>query len=712
VTGLSDRTRIDPQGLPETVDRWRRRLGRALFGDRYGVVLFLGTLAVLATYWRVGVFLTDSYAMANGLVNVADGHLEITKITYSLTLGSQPGLWYADGAVYARNYAHIFLSLPVLWLLDALAALFDLRLVLAAAWSGILALLFDRLGPILDRHEPVATTGVVLALVVFLASALVGSPLPDRWTAFLALQITGMLAVAFAGVVLYRVLAHAQGRRVGLVFGAAAVVASPVSFWASIPKRHALSGLAVVAVIGAFYFSRAADTRRRALSLRALAYAVVALWAWLHALEALVVFAVLIPTDLATARSNHPTHLVVVAIVFLVALGPFLGTNAAINGDPFQPPRSLEGFSGQVDPLATGGQSGDSQGGGAGSTPTPTATPAPEPQTVTATPTKSDGTGPPSATESGSPENGTATAASTDAPGESTAPTTPGSGSPSDPSPGPIATLVAAIAAVIGVAIEGSTWAVGEGWSYVDTGITLAQEEPERLYHTFIRSGRIPEYVRYRMTDQEAIDLALLEVAPLLGGLLGVLGAGFNGLRTASLDRIRAALGRPTRQTDLLAIAIALALVLMNVERLPLHTQITVRYLVPIVPLGLYGVARLACVHRVVRTDSRWLAGAYVGTLLFGALGFLLAHLWLGLALGEAMQLHALVNLASAALLAGWAVVASLVDLDTRIGAIVLAVPAALTTLFLLFTGLVYFQYADYALPLVEMLVELIPIAV
>jgi hypothetical protein len=262
------------------------------------------------------------------------------------------------------------------------------------------------------------------------------------------------------------------------------------------------------------------------------------------------------------------------------------------------------------------------------------------------------------------------------------------------------------------VAIEGSSWAVGEGWSYVDTGLTLAQEEPERLYHTFVRSGRIPEYVDYGMTDQEAIDLALLEVAPLLGGALGVVGAGVHRLRAASLASARTALVRPARQTDLLAVAMTLALVLANVERLPLHTQFTVRYLVPIVPLGLYGIARLDCVHRVVRADLRWITGAYLGTLLVGGLGFLAANLWLGLALGEAMQLHALVNLASAALLASWAVVASLVDLDERVGIVTLALPAALSTLFLLFTGLLYLQYADYALSLVETLIELIPISI
>ncbi|WP_336001810.1 hypothetical protein [Halorientalis halophila] len=683
---LSGFAQIESQDLSGSAAQWRHRLGQALFGDRYGVVLFLGTLTLLATYWRVGVFITDSYAIANGLVNVADGHLAITRMEYSITLGSQPGLWYADGAVYARNYTHIFLSLPVYWLLEALTVLFDLRLVLVAAWSGLLVLLFDRVGRLTNRHRSIATTGAVFALLAFLASTLVAAPLPDRWTAFLALQVTTMAAVAFTAVVLYRVLAHAHGRRVGLLFGAAAGVASPIGFWASLPKRHALSALAVVAVLGAFYFSRAADTRRRVLGLRALAYAVVALFAWLHALEALVVFAVLIPIDLATARSNHPKHLAVVGVVFLVALSPFLATNAAINDNPFQPPRSLEGYSGQVDPLAIDG----GQNGGDG-----TATPTPTP-TATDTPTR-NGTGTTSETP---PENATR---------GSTAPESPDS----DSAPGPIALLLAAMTAILAVVVEGSTWAFGKAWSYVDPGLTLAQEEPERLYRIFVRSGRIPEYVDYHMTDHEAVDLALLEVAPLLGALLGVVGASLRNLQSISADGLRTALDRPTRQTDLLVVAMVGALALMNVERLPRHTQITARYLAPVVPLLLYGVARLNCVHRVLRTDSRLIASAYLATLVTGGLGFLAANLLLGLALGEAMQLHALVNLASAGLLAGWAFVAGAgVDLDERVGVVSLAVPAALSTLFLLFTGLIYFQYADYALPLVETLVELLPISV
>jgi hypothetical protein len=272
---------------------------------------------------------------------------------------------------------------------------------------------------------------------------------------------------------------------------------------------------------------------------------------------------------------------------------------------------------------------------------------------------------------------------------------------------------VTAIVGLITAAVEGTRWALGEGWGFVDAGITVVLDEPERLYHVFVRSGRIPEYVDYRITQQETIDLALLEVTPLFGGLLGLLGAGLRRLRTLSREAFVVGLGRPARQTDLLAVAVTLSFVLMNLERLPLHTQITVRYLVPVVPLGLYGIARLGPVGRVARADTRWLAGAYFGTLAIGGVGFLAAHALLGLALGEAMQLHALVNLASAGLLAIWALIVGFsVDVDARVSVVAVTVPAALTTLFLGFAGLGYFDYAQFALPLAEAIAELLPVAV
>ncbi len=69
-----------------------RQVGTAIFGDRYGYVLWLGLLVTFGLYWRVGIFVTDTYTTANALVAVSNGHLHIVETPYSLTLGAQPGL--------------------------------------------------------------------------------------------------------------------------------------------------------------------------------------------------------------------------------------------------------------------------------------------------------------------------------------------------------------------------------------------------------------------------------------------------------------------------------------------------------------------------------------------------------------------------------------------------------------------------------------------
>jgi hypothetical protein len=93
-----------------------------------------------------------------------------------------------------------------------------------------------------------------------------------------------------------------------------------------------------------------------------------------------------------------------------------------------------------------------------------------------------------------------------------------------------------------------------------------------------------------------------------------------------------------------------LAFVLANLDRLPLHAQFTVQYLVPVVPLGLYGVARLEPVHRIARTDWRWLVALFLLVTSVVGTRLLVAHAQFGLAVGEAMQLHALLGLFSASI--------------------------------------------------------------
>lgn len=152
--------------------------------------------------------------------------------------------------------------------------------------------------------------------------------------------------------------------------------------------------------------------------------------------------------------------------------------------------------------------------------------------------------------------------------------------------------------------------------------------------------------------------------------------------------------------------------VLTYLRWLPLHSQFTVRYLTPLIPLGVYRIVRLGAVRAVLRSKPRWVAGSVGGCLVVGAAVMLFVNWQLRLAIGEAMQFHALVNLGSAVLASAWASIDALVDgFDDRTEAFVLGIPAGLTTLFLLFTGLGYFQYGDYALPVSGDIANLLPVA-
>lgn len=74
------------------------------------------------------------------------------------------------------------------------------------------------------------------------------------------------------------------------IAGLAVALSSPVGFWESFPKRHALAALAVLTAVYCFARSRR-DTVDDGLDprhFRVPAYVAVALYAWLHAAEALL----------------------------------------------------------------------------------------------------------------------------------------------------------------------------------------------------------------------------------------------------------------------------------------------------------------------------------------------------------------------------------------------------------------------------------------
>ncbi|MFB6308626.1 MAG: hypothetical protein ABEH35_04780, partial [Haloarculaceae archaeon] len=337
---LIERTDALGYRILEATTASSRRAGRVVFGDRTGLALWLGLVVTLALTWRVGFFLTDTYTVVNTLLNLADGRLAVTEIRYTLSLGSQPGLHEYGGRLYGRNYGQAMAAVPLLWLLEALAVVVSPRLLLAGGFSvGVLA--FARqAGTLLGRRRTAGLVGAGVAFLVFVLNFALATPLERDLLPLVALQLSTLFLAGLVGVLLYRIIALFHDRRVAIGAGVVGGLATPVGFWATLPKRHVLVALLLLSSVYCFARSRQIDGRRQPW-LRGLAYGLVGLIAWVHAFEGFFALAVLVPVDLATAESNGRRQLAIVLLVLLVGLTPMLATNAAISGNPAMPPRLL-----------------------------------------------------------------------------------------------------------------------------------------------------------------------------------------------------------------------------------------------------------------------------------------------------------------------------------------------------------------------------------
>jgi len=628
-----DRSAADTR---EATRRVAATVRAVLFGDRVGVAVFLAALAFVGLYWRVGVFINDNYTIANALVNVAGGHVDVRTVRYGPASGATPGMVTDGTRVYGRNYGLVAAALPFLFAWRAIAAVADPRVAAVGLWSlavlgGVLAA-----ARIADRRRLGYPLGCLLALGAFGVNLAVATPLADRWLALLALQTSTAVFAGLTAVLLYRLLARSYDRRTAALAGLGVVVATPVGFWATLPKRHVLVGLLA---LGSLFATRLARERpARAGRFRAAGYAAVALALWVHPPDGVVLLGGFLSVDLLTAPANDRRRLAAAAAGFGLGLVPFLATNALVTGVPVEPPRFLPGYEGRPDLI------GD--------------------------PAPADGTG-------GADGDG-------------------GVGT------GAVVGLVGALAeGIAATAREAGTFA---GWvlGQLDDRIALLGEGFvgdgslwTRLYHTVVHSGYIESVAAE--DGGQAINLALLESMPLAAPLVAVPVriARRARARTAAVDRTH-----PRRATDLLAAAYVGLFVLAYLPRLPLHAMVTVRYLVPVVPLLAYGVVRLPAIRAAIG-EGRPLAWSYASTALVGTQLILAVVAVRALSRGEAMQLHAVLALAAAAALGGWTLAATLRDRSSPwVGAVLLGVTAGLSTAFLLLSGLDYFAYAgDFLLP-------------
>lgn len=639
------------------VETVRRVALRALVGDRLGLVLWLGTVVFLSLYFRVGFFITDNHTLANTIIALADGSLSFERATFGSL--ESPGTHLVDGKFYGRNYGQIAFAVPFLWGLRGLATVADPGVAFASIWSLLVLALGIQVGRLRNRPALGATVGSAAALACFAANVAVAAPIQERLFPIFALQLSAMVATAFVGTTLYRLVARLHGRRIGAAAGVAVVVATPIGFWGSVPKRHVYVAALVLGVAYALYRSRGpvTDGALSATGFRAVAYALVGLLTWIHAGEGFVVFLALVAVDFPTAPSNDPRTLAVVGAAFALSMLPFFATNVLISGDPVTPPRSFVGYG---DPESAPGFGGGSEGSGSGS----------------------GGT-------SGS-----------------------GGGSGSIPLIGPVVAFASALVAE-------ALWLSSVLLSPLVEGVSVFSDDPGRLYRIFVRGGYLSSVAAE--DSNQAVYMTVAESAPLAGGLVASVGAVVLAAG-GSVDRLRrsdrpfdALVGRledlrttPVVAADAFAVLAALGFLLIYSKRLPLHATVTVRYLLVVFPLAVYGIARTPPLRRAVTTHRRLAAWSYAGGVLVGAQLFFTVVALRSFGRGEAFQLHALVGLAAATLFALFAVASVLDDRADRATAVTGGLAAALGTDFLLLSGLVYYQYGSYALPLSDALARLL----
>jgi hypothetical protein len=629
-------------------DRVRRAVG-VVQADPRRLALFFGALAFYFLYWRVDVFITDTFAMVNTVAALNRLELTVEPIVFGTPGPHFMGMHVFDGHLYGRVYGLAVPAVPIVWALTAVSKVAALRVVLAGGWALVIYATGVFAGAALDRPTSGKRVGAALALLSLGGNLTAAQPLPDAVVPLIAIQLVTLVAAALLAVLAYEYIRQLYGSRVGVFAGVAVAFVGPVGFWAPIPKRHTVSALLAFVALYGFYRARRAESPRRRLRYRIVPYVAGALTAWVFSLEGFILVVAVCLTDLLTARDDSPRTLAVVATAFGVALLPFLLTNFLLSGNPLQPPMMLPGWDGQPLP-ATG------------------STPAAEQVTASNQP---------------SPATGTAQSR--------------------EGLPGAFGQTVAALA--VGTTRQLSV-ILSRGASFATDG--LAAIEPSRLYHVFVRSGRIPG-VEYAQTGGETLELTILESAPLLA-VLGLVPLRITRITAADLRRLPARLrSEPIRTTDLFALVYVSVFWVLYLPRLPLHSTITVRYLAPTVPILVYAVCRLRPVREVVTETAPLLAATAVASAvgLTAFFGLALA----GASPGTAMQAHAVVNLAVATAVLGWGVAADRVRLDPRLGAVLLGTAIGVTAAFLLLSGVEYLGHGrQFALPLSRLFETLVPV--
>lgn len=232
---------------------------------------------------------------------------------------------------------------------------------------------------------------------------------------------------------------------------------------------------------------------------------------------------------------------------------------------------------------------------------------------------------------------------------------------------------------------------------------------PDEIVTIFLRSGALEGWVA-EQANYESVNLAILESAPVLAAVLGVV--------PVAVRKVRRRGGRrfdwppsPAWTVDAFLILFTIAFSLLYVSRLPVHAQITVRYLLPIFPALVVLIVRLPAIRGVLAGQWKLLLWAYAIAVLIGGQLLVVALVVMDPGVGEAFQFHAWIGLGIAVPLAIWSLSGRHDGWWGHTGAVLIGLAAASVTVFLLLLTFDYFTVGNsQALPLVRAIGDVVSI--
>jgi hypothetical protein len=225
--------------------------------------------------------------------------------------------------------------------------------------------------------------------------------------------------------------------------------------------------------------------------------------------------------------------------------------------------------------------------------------------------------------------------------------------------------------------------------------------DPERLFRIVVRSS--PGDLEKAQLAFEGTNLSVLESMPVLG-LTAV--AALSGVRSLWNRRAK----RPS-PPSLLAGAMIVAFVLLYLSRLPLHVQVTQRYLLPVYPLALYLLVSSGAVRELC-SRTRTLLWSYSSGVLLGGQLFVVYLLGQELAITEAAQLHARLALVSCLSCAVLGTIATISGRGRRVATAAIGFASAVGTLFLVVGGVYYFTaFGDLLIAVVDVISDRLVLA-